>query len=60
MNGSESPVSTVGVGETDDVGEIYYTSFKLNLGQYRHNQILDVGEYPGGSEYHGLVSTKGW
>ncbi len=45
MNETGNPVATVGVGETDEVGEIFYTKFKQNLDQYRHNKILDVGKY---------------
>jgi hypothetical protein len=45
VNETGNPVATVGVGETDEVGEIFYTKFKQNLDQYRHNKILDVGKY---------------
>ncbi len=45
LNETGNPVATVGVGETDEVGEIFYTKFKQNLDQYRHNKILDVGKY---------------
>jgi hypothetical protein len=45
INETGNPVATVGVGESDEVGEIFYTKFKQNLDQYRHNKILDVGKY---------------
>jgi hypothetical protein len=45
INETGNPVATVGVGEADEVGEIFYTKFKQNLDQYRHNKILDVGKY---------------
>jgi hypothetical protein len=45
INETGNPVATVGVGEADEVGEIFYTKFKQNLHQYRHNKILDVGKY---------------
>ncbi len=52
MNETGNPVATVGVGEADEVGEIFYTKFKQNLDQYRHNKILDVGKY--------CICTQSW
>ena len=41
------PIESVGIGDYDNVGEIYYTKFKENLESFKYNKILDIGD-----QYH--------
>jgi hypothetical protein len=43
INGNNSPIASVMVGELDNVGEIYYTQIKQNITPFFYNTFLDVG-----------------
>jgi hypothetical protein len=38
------PLETVGIGDSDSVGEIYYTRFKETMEAFKYNKMLDVGK----------------
>ena len=43
-SGDMIPVESVGIGDCDSVGEIYYTNFKENIESFKYNKLLDIGD----------------